>query len=75
MIQLCEWKKVGVLETNLQADHVHLILSISPKYAIFEVVGYIKGKSAIKLFDFCTGLKCRYWGRHLRASLLPWFFF
>jgi putative transposase len=37
---LCEWKKVGVLELNVQADHAHLILEIPPKYAVSEVVGF-----------------------------------
>ncbi len=66
--QLCAWKKVGILEINVQPDHVHLLLSIPPKYAISEVVGFIKGKSAIKLFDLYTGLKRRYWGRHFWAK-------
>ena len=66
--QLCAWRKVGVLEANVQADPVHLVLSIPPKYAISDVVGFVKGKSAIKLFAQYTGLKRRYWGRHFWAK-------
>lgn len=62
--QLCEWKKVGVLELNVQVDHVHMVLAIPPKYAVSEVMGFVKGKSAIKMFDLHVELKRRYWGRH-----------
>jgi putative transposase len=62
--QLCEWKKVEILEGNIQHDHIHLVLSVPPKYSISEFVGFIKGKSAIKIFDMNLTLKKRYWGRH-----------
>jgi len=62
--QLCEWKKVEILEGNIQHDHVHLVLSVPPKYSISEFVGFIKGKGAIKIFDMNLTLKRRYWGRH-----------
>ena len=66
--QLCEWKKVEILEGNVQADHIHLVLSFPPKYSISEVVGFLKGKSAIKIFDMHGELKKRYWGRHFWAK-------
>ena len=66
--QLCEWKKIEILEGNIQIDHIHLVLEIPPKYSISEAVGFIKGKSAIKLFDFHLELKRRYWGRHFWAK-------
>ena len=62
--QLCEWKKIIILEGNIQMDHIHLVLEIPPKYSVSEAVGFIKGKSAIKIFDFHLELKRRYWGRH-----------
>ncbi len=62
--QLCEWKKVEILEGNVQIDHVHLVLSFPPKYSISEVVSFLKGKSVIKMFDMHSELKKRYWGRH-----------
>jgi len=49
--QLCEWKKLEMLEMNVQEDHVHLLLSIPPKYSVSEIVGFLKGKCAIKIFD------------------------
>ena len=65
---LCQQKdKVEVLELNVQLDHVHLVMSIAPKYAISNVMGYLKGKLAIRLFDRYERLGRRYWGRHLWA--------
>ena len=66
--QLCEWKKIEILEGNVQADHVQLLLCVPPKHSISEVVGFLKGKSAIKIFDRHLELKRRYWGRHFWAK-------
>ena len=66
--QLCEWKKIEILAGNVQADHVHLVISFPPKYSASEVVGFLKGKSAIKIFDRYINLKNRYWGRHFWAK-------
>ena len=38
--QLCEWKKLEVLEMNVQEDYVHVVLSIPPKFSVSEVVGF-----------------------------------
>ena len=45
--RLAEQKECRIEEGHLMADHVHMLLSIPPKYAVSQVVGYIKGKSAI----------------------------
>ena len=64
--QLCQQKEgVEVLELNVQPDHVHLVLSIAPKYAVSNVMGYLKGKLALRLFNRYEQLGRRYWGRHL----------
>ena len=47
--ELAKHKEVEVLEGHLMSDHVHICLSIPPKYTVSNVVGYIKGKSAITL--------------------------
>ena len=44
---LANRKESQILEGHLKADHVHMLVSIPPKYAVSEVVGFIKGKSAI----------------------------
>ena len=66
--QLTEWRGINILEGNVQTDHIHLVLSIPPKYSIAETIGFLKGKSAIKIFDMHTELKRRYWGRHFWAK-------
>ena len=48
---LCSYKKVDIIEGAVCADHVHLCLSIPPKLAISEFMGYLKGKSAIMIYD------------------------
>jgi putative transposase len=64
--RLCQQKEgVEVLELSVQPDHVHLVVSIPPKYAVSSVMGYLKGKLAIRLFDRYEKLGRRYWGRHL----------
>ena len=65
---LCEWKKVEVLELNVQPDHVHAVLQIPPRLSVSEVVGTLKGKTAIKVFKSYPGLKKKpYWGNHFWA--------
>jgi putative transposase len=66
--QLCEWKKLDILEINVQEDHVHMVVSIPPKFSVSESVGFLKGKCAIKIFDRHLELKKRYWGRHFWAK-------
>ena len=48
---LCRYKKVEIIEGAVCADHVHLCLSIPPKIAISEFMGYLKGKSALMIYD------------------------
>ncbi len=45
-------------------DHIHLLLSIPPKYSVSNVVGYIKGKSSLMIFDRHTNLKYKFGNRH-----------
>jgi putative transposase len=66
--RLCEWKKLEILEMNVMEDHVHLVISIPPKFAVADIIGFIKGKCAIKIFYKHLGLKKRYWNRHFWAK-------
>jgi len=62
---LCEWKKLEILELNIQSDHIHIILSIPPKLSISQVMGILKGKTAIQIFKSFPSLKKKpYWGNH-----------
>jgi putative transposase len=63
---LCQQKEgVELLELNIQPDHVHRVVSIPPKYAVSEFMGFLKGKLALRLFQQYEQLGRRYWGRHL----------
>ena len=54
-----------IIEMNVQEDHVHMVMWIPPKYAVSAVVGYIKGKLAIRLMQRYEKLGKKLWGRHL----------
>lgn len=63
---LCQQKEgVEVLEANVQADHVHLVLEIPPKYAVSKMMGFLKGKLALRVLSRYPDLRKRYWGNHL----------
>jgi len=63
--KLCEWKKLDLLELNIQPDHVHIVLSVPPKLSISQIMGILKGKTAIKIFKSFEGLRKKpYWGNH-----------
>ena len=64
--RLCNQKDgVEVLELNVQEEHIHLLVSIPPKYAVSEFMGFLKGKLALKMFDRFPELRKRYWGQHV----------
>ena len=60
-------KESKILEGHLQADHVHLLVSIPPKYSVAQVVGFIKGKSAIHIARNYLGRRKNYTGMHFWA--------
>ena len=65
---LCHQKElVEILELNIQLDHIHLVMSIPPKYSVFSVMGFLKGKLSLRLFQRYERMGKRYWGRHLWA--------
>ena len=65
---LCKWKGVEIIEGHMMPDHVHLLLSIPPKYSVSQVMGYLKGKSAMMIFDRHSNLKYKYGNRHFWAT-------
>ncbi len=56
---------IEIMEMNVQSDHIHLIVWIPPKYAVSAVMGYLKGKLAIRLLQKYERLGKQFWGRHL----------
>lgn len=64
---LTEQKESRVEEGHLMADHVHMLLSIPPKYAVSQIVGYMKGKSAIHIARTFCERKRNFTGQHFWA--------
>ena len=65
---LCKYKGVEIIEGHMMADHVHLLLSIPPKMSVSSFMGYLKGKSALMIFDKHANLKYKYGNRHFWAE-------
>jgi putative transposase len=65
--ELARQKECTVEEGHVMVDHVHMMLSIPPKYSVAQVVGYIKGKSAIHIAREYGGKKRNYVGQHFWA--------
>ena len=64
---LCEQQGVELVEGHAMADHVHLCLSIPPKYSVANTAGFLKGKSAIRIFRDYLQVKRNFTGRHFWA--------
>jgi putative transposase len=66
IIKLTSQKEgLEIIEMNVQPEHVHLVMWIPPKYAVSEVMGYLKGKLALKIFGRYERLRKKLWGNHL----------
>ena len=68
IIDLCKWKGVEILEGHMMADHVHLLLSISPKQNISAFMGYLKGKSAMMIFKDHADLRYKFGNSNFWAT-------
>lgn len=66
--RLCEYKGVEIIEGHLMPDHVHMLLAIPPKYSVSGVMGYLKGKSSLMIFDKRANLKYRFGNRRFWAE-------
>ena len=66
--ELCNYKGVEVIEGHLMIDHVHMLVSIPPKLSVSGIMGYLKGKSALMIFDKHANLKYKYGNRHFWAE-------
>ena len=62
--ELCERKGVTILEAEACPDHIHMFVEIPPKYSVAEIMGYLKGKSSLMIFDRHANLKYKYGNRH-----------
>lgn len=65
--ELARERECKVLEGHLMSDHVHMLLSIPPKYSVAQVVGFMKGKSAIHIARVYLGRRRNFVGQHFWA--------
>ena len=75
--QLCRQKQVELVEGKAMPDHVHMLLSVPPRYSIAMVVGYLKGKSAIRIHRDLLHVKGTlfgrsFWSRGYCVSTIGW---
>ena len=65
--QLCQQKGIEIIEAELCKDHIHMLVSIPPKYSVSQIMEYLKGKSSLMIFDRHANLKYKYGNRHFWA--------
>ena len=65
--QLCQQNGIEIIEAYMCPNHVHMLLSIPPKYSVSQIMGYLKGKSSLMIFDRHANLKYKYGNRHFWA--------
>ena len=65
--RLCEYKQIEVIEGTACADHIHIFLSMPPKFSVSTIVGYLKGKSTMILFEKYSSLRRNFRGHHFWA--------
>ena len=61
--KLCEQKGVEIIEAEVCPDHIHMLLSIPPKYSVSQIMGYLKGKSSLMIFQKYGNMKFAYRNR------------
>ena len=62
--KLCEQKGIEIIEAELCPDHIHMLIAIPPKYSVAQIMGYLKGKSSLMIFDRHANMKYKYGNRH-----------
>jgi putative transposase len=65
--ELAQHRESKILERHLRGDHIHMLVSIPPKYAVSQVVGYIKGKTAIHIARTYAGHRANFTGQNFWA--------
>ena len=62
--KLCQFKQVEIIEAEACPDHIHMLISIPPKFSVSQIMGYLKGKSSLMIFEKYANLKYKYGNRH-----------
>ena len=65
---LCKYKGIEIIEGHMMPDHIHLLLSIPPKYSVLQIMRYLKGKSALIMFDKHANLKYKFGNSYFWAE-------
>lgn len=65
---LCKWKGVEILEGHLMSDHVHMLVEIPPRISVSAFMGYLKGKSAMMIFEKHANLKYKFGNKNFWAA-------
>ena len=60
----CEYKGIEIHEAEACKDHIHMLVSIPPKYSVSQIMGYLKGKSSLMIFEKYANMKYKYGNRH-----------
>ena len=61
--ELCNWKKVNIINAEVCPDHVHMLVEIPPKYSVSSFMGFLKGKSSIMIYEKWGNMKSKYRNR------------
>ena len=62
--KLCEYKGIEIVEANACVDHIHMCVKIPPKYSVAQIMGYLKGKSSLMIFESFPHLRIKFGNRH-----------
>ena len=62
--KLCEYKGIEIIEAEAYPDHIHMLISVPPKYSVAQIVGYLKEKSSLMIFEKYANMKYKYGNRH-----------
>ena len=64
MRKLCQQKSMEIIEAQACPDHIHMLISNPPKYSVSQIMGYLKGKSTLMIFERHANLKYKFGNRH-----------
>lgn len=65
--KLCQQKGVEIIEVRACPDRIHMLINIPPQYSVSQIMGYLKGKNSLMIFDRHANLKYKYGNRHFWA--------
>ena len=66
--KLCQYKGIEIIEGHLMPDHAHMLLAIPPKCSVASVMGHLKGKSPLTIFDRHANMKCKFGNRRFWSA-------